>query len=251
MTERAVHQIVSILWLALGLVMLPVLLKRTAPYGRHTPPRPGPTVKSRTGWLVMEAPAALVFAACVALGRPTAVTPWVLFALWELHYVHRAFIYPFRMRGGDKPMPVGIAAAAFFFTTVNGYLNGRAVGAFAARGDAWLYDPRFLVGAALFLVGFAINQHADLVLLKLRRPGETGYKVPHGGLYRFVTCPNYFGEILAWIGWAVASWTVAGAAFAAWTIGNLLPRALAHHRWYRQTFADYPPERKALIPGLL
>jgi len=38
--------------------------------------------------------------------------------------------------------------------------------------------------------------------------------------------------------------------FAIWTMANLVPRALAHHRWYRETFADYPPGRKALIPYL-
>jgi hypothetical protein len=30
-----------------------------------------------------------------------------------------------------------------------------------------------------------------------------------------------------------------------------VPRALAHHRWYRTTFPDYPPARTAIIPGLL
>ena len=35
------------------------------------------------------------------------------------------------------------------------------------------------------------------------------------------------------------------------TLCNLLPRALANHRWYRARFADYPKERCALIPCLL
>jgi len=36
--------------------------------------------------------------------------------------------------------------------------------------------------------------------------------------------------------------------FAFWTIANLLPRARANHAWYKATFPDYPPERKALFP---
>jgi hypothetical protein len=36
-----------------------------------------------------------------------------------------------------------------------------------------------------------------------------------------------------------------------WTAANLVPRAVAHHRWYRERFADYPAERKALVPFLL
>jgi hypothetical protein len=35
------------------------------------------------------------------------------------------------------------------------------------------------------------------------------------------------------------------------TSANLVPRAIAHHRWYRETFPEYPPERKAVLPLLL
>jgi len=34
-------------------------------------------------------------------------------------------------------------------------------------------------------------------------------------------------------------------------MANLVPRAMAHHRWYRETFKDYPEGRRALIPYLL
>ena len=73
---------------------------------------------------------------------------------------------------------------------------------------------------------------------------------PLTGLYRWVSCPNYLGEVVLWIGWAVATRSMAGLAFAVWTIANLAPRAWAHHRWYRQQFEDYPPERKAMLPGI-
>jgi protein-S-isoprenylcysteine O-methyltransferase Ste14 len=63
-----------------------------------------------------------------------------------------------------------------------------------------------------------------------------------------VSSPNYLGEITIWLGWALATWSLPGLAFAFWTVANLLPRARANHTWYRQTFPDYPAERKALIP---
>ncbi len=72
--------------------------------------------------------------------------------------------------------------------------------------------------------------------------------MPRGGLYAFISCPNYFGEIVEWTGWAIATWSVAGASFALWTAANLIPRARAHHRWYREQFADYPAERRAVLP---
>jgi protein-S-isoprenylcysteine O-methyltransferase Ste14 len=74
--------------------------------------------------------------------------------------------------------------------------------------------------------------------------------VPQGGLYRWVSSPNYLGEIVQWAGWALATWSLPGVAFAVWTAANLVPRAQANQLWYRQRFPDYPPERKALIPGV-
>jgi 3-oxo-5-alpha-steroid 4-dehydrogenase 1 len=85
----------------------------------------------------------------------------------------------------------------------------------------------------------------------LRSDGTPGYRIPRGGAFEYVSAANYFGEIVLWTGWAVMSWTAAGALFAIFTVSNLLPRALSHHRWYREQFADYPRERRALIPWLL
>ena len=100
----------------------------------------------------------------------------------------------------------------------------------------------------LFVVGQGINHHADHVLLNLRAPGETGYEIPFGGAYRWVSCPNYLGEVLTWSGWAVATWSWPGLAFLVFTLANLVPRAKSTHAWYRERFPDYPPERKILIP---
>lgn len=249
MSERAWFD--GLLWTMLGLsaVTFVALFAVTAPYGRHARTGWGPSLPSRLGWVIMEAPAALVFFAFYLLGEARAdAGPLALLALWQLHYLNRAFVYPFRRRGGDKPMPAAVVAMGFVFNVANAYLNARFVSHFGRRAAGWPVDPRFFVGGALFLAGFAINQHADRVLRRLRAPGEHGYKIPHGGLYRFVSAPNYFGEIVEWIGWALASWSPAGAAFAVWTAANLVPRAWANHRWYRQQFADYPTGRRALVP---
>jgi len=62
---------------------------------------------------------------------------------------------------------------------------------------------------------------------------------------------DYLGEIVEWTGWAVATWSLAGLAFALYTAANLAPRALSHHAWYRARFPEYPPSRRALVPFLL
>jgi 3-oxo-5-alpha-steroid 4-dehydrogenase 1 len=92
----------------------------------------------------------------------------------------------------------------------------------------------------LFVTGYRINRWADRVLASLRAPGETGYKIPRGGLYELISCPNYFGELLEWIGFAIAAGSLAGWSFVAFTAANLIPRALSHHRWYRQQILRLP-----------
>jgi protein-S-isoprenylcysteine O-methyltransferase Ste14 len=91
---------------------------------------------------------------------------------------------------------------------------------------------------------------ADHTIRMLRKPGGSGYRIPGGGLFRWVGSPQYLGEIIQWIGWAIMTWSLAGLAFALFTICNLLPRAISNHRWYRQQFPDYPADRKILLPRL-
>lgn len=50
-----------------------------------------------------------------------------------------------------------------------------------------------------------------------------------GGMFEYVTGANYFGEILEWFGFAVASCTLQSAAFAFSTLLILGRRAEQHH----------------------
>ena len=56
--------------------------------------------------------------------------------------------------------------------------------------------------------------------------------------------------MIEWLGWAIMTWSFAGLVFFFWTVANLLPRALANHRWYQEKFPEYPTDRKAIIPYL-
>ncbi len=251
MTESIFFNTLIIAWLVLAAATFVVLFFVSAPYGRHTRGGWGPTLASRAAWAIMEAPSALVFAAFFLLGpynRPP--TAWAFLAMWEAHYIHRAFIYPWMLRERGRQMPLSVVGMAFFFNLVNGYINGRYLfGLSGGYGASWLFDPRFLAGLAVFVAGFVVNRWADRKLLKLR-DGGTGYSIPQGGLYRWVSSPNYLGEIVDWFGWALATWSLAGLTFALWTAANLAPRAYANHRWYRRSFPDYPAERRALLPGI-
>jgi len=221
-----------------------------APYGRHLRPGWGPLISSNIGWIVMESPSALVFAACFIKGGAVKNLPIILFfVLWELHYVHRAFIFPFTLRSGQKKMPFLVILMGFLFNLGNTYFNGlylfnRPEG-YPLR---WVFDFRFLAGTAIFLGGYILNRWADLKLRGLRKPGETGYRIPYGGFFNLVSCPNYLGEIVEWLGWALLTWSIPGLVFALFTIANLAPRARSHHAWYKENFPEYPSGRKALVP---
>jgi 3-oxo-5-alpha-steroid 4-dehydrogenase 1 len=247
--EAQIHAYATYAELGLATLTFLSLFVVTAPYGRHARKGWGPEIGQRLAWVLMELPACVLWAAIYAMGSHAwEAAPLALLALWQVHYVNRTFVFPFRIKAEGKKTPVSIVLTAIVFNTLNAYINARWVSELGSYPTSWLADPRFLAGAAMFATGFAINQHADWVLMNLRKPGETGYKIPHGGLYRYVTCPNYFGEILEWTGFAIASWSLPGVAFALYTFANLAPRAMTHHKWYREKFPDYPKERKALVP---
>jgi hypothetical protein len=229
----------------------------SAPYGRHLRDGWGPKVNATLGWIVMEAPSPLVFLACWLVADPArrfSASGFAFLILWQSHYLYRSFVFPFRRRGGKQEMPLSIVLMSIVFNLANAYLNARWIYTLGPeRPAAWLADPRFLGGVALFAGGMAVNHQSDRILFNLRKSGSpsgVGYAIPYGHLFRFVSCPNYLGEIVEWMGWALCAFSPAGLVFALASAGNLVPRARAHHRWYRERFADYPPERKAIVPFL-
>ncbi|MFH1161487.1 MAG: DUF1295 domain-containing protein [bacterium] len=239
--------------IAIALVIFPFVLRIVAPYGRHTTRKWGVLINNRVGWIIMESPALLVFSGFFLFGseKHNLVT-WLFFGLWVFHYINRTLIFPFRLRTKGKQMPLAIVFLALGFNFVNGFINGYYLGSLATMYSlSWLTDPRFICGIIMFLGGMLINWQSDDILIHLRKPGETGYLIPQQGFFRFVSCPNHFGEIVEWFGFAMMTWSTPALAFAIWTLVNLMPRAIHHHRWYKATFSDYPEKRKALIPYLL
>ncbi len=253
MSERELFPILLAAWMVLGAVACVALFVRPAPYGRYAVRGAWRSIPARWGWMLMESPAVVLFVALWATGSHRDAPAAIAFLLlWLAHYLHRAFVYPIRLGArGARPMPLEVVAAGFVFQLVNVYLNARWLFALAPpHRPAWLADPRFVAGVALFAAGTLINRRADAALRALAARGDGSYSIPRGALFRWVSCPNYLGEIVIWCGWALATWSLPGLAFALWTIANLAPRARAHHRFYRERFPDYPPERRALVPYL-
>lgn len=251
MSELELHTLLVQGVFLVAALTVPALLFISAPYGRHARGGWGGQMDTRLAWMVMESPSVLWFTAVFFAGSHAwGLVPLLLWALWQSHYVQRAFIFPLKIRPGGLT-PISVVAMGFAFNLVNAYVNARWIGEFGTYEIGWLLDPRLWLGVGLFVLGYKINRRADAVLAALRKPGETGYKIPRGGLYELISCPNYFGELLEWTGWAIATWSLAGLSFAVFTAANLVPRALSHHQWYKQKFPEYPAGRKAVIPFVL
>lgn len=209
-------------------------------------------IDKKLGWIIMEIPVLISVVYFYLAAGPELGVETVFIGVFVLHYTNRALIFPHRIKVSGKTMPVAIMLSSMLFYAINGYLIGHYFGALSNYPSDWLMDPRCLGGLALFGAGMAINVSSDNILIRLRQPGETGYKIPQGGMFRYVSCPNYFGEILEWIGFALMTWSLIGTVYALWVGLPLLAQALNAHRWYQQQFGErYPAQRKALIPLLL
>jgi steroid 5-alpha reductase family enzyme len=109
----------------------------------------------------------------------------------------------------------------------------------------------FKIGLIVFALGMFINIYSDYSILKMKKEKGAGYHIPQGFLHRSVSSPNYLGEIIEWLGWAILTWSISGLVFFIWTVANLFPRAIANHQWYQTKFENYPKNRKAIIPQVI
>ncbi|TPX67168.1 3-oxo-5alpha-steroid 4-dehydrogenase (NADP+) [Chytriomyces confervae] len=236
---------------AYGLAAFAILMLIPAPYGKFHRTGFGTRIDGKTGWLVMESVAWIVFALCATTrSNPASQCLWLL---WMTHYIHRSIVYTLAAPSMSPTTAVNVVAA-IIFNTANAFVNAAAVTAIPSNS---LETVRFWIGVAVFACGMGINVVSDRTLFSLRKGASTNdgrkrYSIPRGFLFEYVSAANYFGEIVEWIGWAIACNNIAGLSFALFTMANLVPRALSTHKWYRERFGNvYPSNRKAVIPFLL
>ena len=239
----------------LAVIVFIALHRINAGYGMMATRKWGAAINNRLGWFLMELPAFTCMAVLWALSpRGGDPAPCVMASLFELHYFQRTFIFPFLIRGKNK-MPWAIIAMGMVFNAINTYLIGGWI-FYLSPADfyspSWLLSPLFFLGTIIFFVGMGINLHSDHVIRNLRAPGDSRHYIPSKGMYKFVASANYFGETIEWIGFAILSWSVAGAVFVLWTFANLAPRARAIHKRYCDEFGEQYSclNRRYIIPFL-
>ncbi len=231
-----------------GLVVFVALYFVDAGYGKMRTEKWGPAMNNKLGWFLMEVPVFIVvlvlwFTSPYEVVRHAPY--WVFLLVFEFHYFQRSFIFPLLLKGKSK-MPIAIMAMSVVWNLFNGYVQGWWLFHLAPQDPtysqlytaAWLTDPRFIVGTAVFVIGWCINMHSDHVIRHLRKPGDTKHYLPKKGMYRYVTSANYLGEITEWLGFAILTWSLAGLLFFWFSCCNLVPRANSIYLKYEKEFPD-------------
>lgn len=206
----------------------------TSPYGRYNQ---GSEIRSplmqllascnvnaKLAWVLQESPTLVAAGLSWYFGSEACTRSpcnCAVLLCFVVHYVNRSFIYPLRMKG-SKPFPLPVMMMAMMFCALNGYIQCRSLTRYLLVPMNWMT----CLGIATWLLGLYINVDADHRLRTLRKPGESGYKIPHGGMFDYISGANFFGEILEWTGFAIAmGGALPGITFAFCTACNIGPRA--------------------------
>ena len=245
-------ELIAYVWLGIAVAVHVTMFFITAPFGRHTSDKWGKSINNKLGWFIMEMPSLLIMLYFLFWGTNSFNSyVWILFVLWILHYVNRTLIFPLRIKPTEKKMPVFIVANAILFNVMNAGLNGYFLAELSTKSaynENWITSPSFIIGFSLFIIGMLINWKSDTILINLRKKGDTGYYIPKGFLFEFISSPNLFGEIVEWSGFAIMAWNLPALTFLVWTFANLVPRSKNHHDWLLKKFENYPKDRKKVFP---
>ena len=119
-------------------------------------------------------------------------------------------IYPFRIKSTHN-VPTEIFLLALLYCLLNGYIQATYLTSLCSTYDiSWFWDPRFIIGVLVFVTGMTINIMSDNELMRLRSNPSSDYSIPSKGLFKYISGANYFGEIVEWIGYAIACWNLGG-----------------------------------------
>ena len=260
-TGNAVYDTLLIIGFVIAILIYLGNKKGTAKYGgRFGVSKSGFRLSSKMGWILMEIPALIVFPIVYFMGSNAMETvPLFFLCVWIFHYSNRAIINPMLMRtpaGAQNSFDPSVMVFGWVVLALHSYLNAAYISELSDQYVvSWFQDPRFIIGLIIYIFGFTLNVYSDAILRNLRSktpvPDEPRYKIPYGGLFKYVSCPQYLGEITSFIGLAVMTWNLGAVFVVAVTAANLIPRAFVTHSWFKQNFDDYPKERKAIVPFIL
>ncbi|XP_051160965.1 polyprenol reductase-like [Leptopilina boulardi] len=114
-----------------------------------------------------------------------------------------------------------------------------------------------LIGAIIFLWMSYQQLQTNIILANLRKDKNgiivtKEHKIPRGGLFNYISAPLQFTEIGMYMALKIIISQGETYFFVClWVVVNQFVTGLLSHQWHRNTFKDYPPSRKIIIPYLL
>lgn len=239
----------------LAVIVFVALFFVKAGYGQFQSKKWGAAINNKIGWCIMETPVFVtMFVLWSMSDRKFNIVPCIFFLFFQVHYLYRAFVFPFLMKGKGK-MALSIMFIGAFFNIVNALMQGGWIFYYSPENMYqidWLWSPQFIIGFCLFFFGMVVNYDSDKIVRELRKPGDNKHYLPTKGFFKYVTSAHYFGEFIEWVGFAILTWSYSGAVFALWTFANLAPRAHAIWKRYNEMFpeANICKTKKRMIPFL-
>lgn len=186
--------------------------------------------------------------------KPMSQTAYIACVCWSIHYIKRLLETIFVHRFSHATMPLR-----------NLFKNCSYYWLFAMYVAYYVNHPEYTepntlqvyVGLAGFALAEAGNLSIHISLRNLRPAGTTTRKIPKPTgnpftkLFDFVSCPNYFYEVMAWLSFALMTQCVAALLFALAGMYQMTIWALGKHSNYKKEFLSYPRHRKAIIPFVI
>jgi len=173
---------------------------------------------------------------------------------WSAHYIKRLLETQFVHRFSHATMPImNIFKNSFYYwgaAALVGYFLVHPL--YTAPASNQVYT-----GLAIFVVSELCNLKCHLMLRDLRPAGTNKRAVPRGFFFELVSCPNYFFEVLAWVGFTIMTQMVGALLFTIVGFFQMMVWAQGKHRNYIKEFdgkegrESYPRSRKAIIPFIL
>lgn len=177
---------------------------------------------------------------------PLTAIQYVAFILYMAHFIKRELETVYVHEFGTMTMPrFNIFKNSIYYWGFAAFVSWNVNKPWAHEIAPW----HLYIGASVFVISALLNGLCHLQLKALRTPGSSEWKMPSGGLFEYVTVPNYFCEIITWIGFNIlTNFTIGGILFNIAGAYQMLEWAVERHKKYKKIFPNYPKSRKIIIP---
>lgn len=205
-------------------------------------PKPKKLLPDRTCFCVVNIVAIVVYC-YFSLVIPCYFTvPFVTFV--GIH-LYRGLFYAFKRNKHSSEWPIN----TFIFTLTQKIIFSILAGvATALYIEQQLFDFWIILESIAILIAFVIQIKIDFYLTGQRFVGPKGYRPLKGGLFDYVSCPNYLCELIIWICWGLILELNFGViSMWVWLIPTIYVRAVHRHRWLHRTFKGNLPKKQTPI----